>query len=126
MSLYRILHYTANQLDDAATLLEQATLTKQASAVSVDRAKLAALAKTAGDKLLKAGLISSPEKRDIFISEIMSHEAALHKLAKLADVVAVPSIGKVTKTAAPVQPQVTSEDVWARHVLSAMSRLGTR
>lgn len=127
---YKLLKQAADQLDALATELE-ATQKKVASAEVVKTAAAddqktgrLALAKVAADKLFSVGLISSAEKRDQFAAEITDPAVALQKLAKLADHVAVPSLGTVVLD--KHIKEASSEDVWALHVQSTLSRLNIK
>lgn len=109
----------------ASVEASQAQLAKTAAAKDEEvKAKRASLAKVAGDKLLDKGLLSSNEKRDQFVTELLSHDAALDKLAKLAEFVQVPRFGTVV--ADDTVKTASADDTWARHVQSANSKLGIR
>lgn len=145
---YKLLKQAADQLDALATALEAAEVSKQgvqktAAEIKAAEEKVAAekaaaektaadlktkrlaLAKTAADKLLEAGLLSSPEKRDLFAAEITDPEVALQKLAKLAESVTVPKVGVVVSEG--TQNKVASSDeVWAQSVVATLSRLNLK
>lgn len=146
MSHYKLLKHAAVQLEATATELEAAqkkVAAAQAAAAAASAAKPAApsqekvaadeskkaqrtqLAKLAADKLLQSGLLSSPEKRDQFVTEILDHDQALTKIAKLAEHVQAPTLGKAVRN--PDGPADESADsVWNKHASAALSRLNIR
>jgi hypothetical protein len=101
----------------------QAAQVKTAQAAEATKAKLAGIAKTAADKLLNAGLLSNTEKRDQFASELLDHSTAIEKIAKLAEFVQVPKLGKVVAEDSSVSG---SEATWAKHASATISRLNLR
>jgi len=134
MTIHKLLKQAADELDAVAAALEAsekkvAEVQKAASQaktaevkVADNTAKLGGLAKVAADKMLSVGLISSAEKRDGVAAELLSHEAALAKLAKLAEMVSVPKLAQVvpgdtsTKTG-------SADEAWAAHAQKALAKL---
>jgi hypothetical protein len=94
---------------------------KRDQAAQEAAAKIAPLAKTAADKLFDRGLLSSPERRDQFAANVLSHEKALDALTKVADYIdSAPKVGTVVIN--ETKPE-TADDVWDRHTVSALNRL---
>ena len=134
MSAYKLLKTAAAQLEASASALEAAeqkavsaaASTKTAAAESAgakaDRAKLA---KLAGDKLLQAGLLSSADKRDQFVTEILNHNQALTKIAKLAEHVRAPKFGSVVVDES-VSKTESADDVWTKHANAALHSLNIK
>lgn len=131
---YKLLKQAADQLEALATALEASdkkvaeVQTKAAQAkiaetkVADNTAKLGELAKTAADKMLSAGLISSAEKRDAVAAELISHESALAKLAQLTGFVNLPKLAQVV----PGESQTkvgTADDAWNTHAQKALAKL---
>jgi hypothetical protein len=137
---YKLLKQAADQLDKLASELEasekalaQATAQAKTAAATPapvkpsedEKAARLSQAKLAADKLLEAGLLSSAEKRDQFAAEIVDPVVAIQKIAKLAETVSVPRLGRVVVD--ETQTKVaSSDDVWAGHVRSALSRLNLK
>ncbi len=132
---YKLLKQAADELDAVAAALDAsdkklaevqkaATQAKTAAVKVADNtAKLGSLAKVAADKMLSVGLISSAEKRDSVAAELMSHEAALAKLAKLSEIVSVPKLAQVVPSD-PAQTKTGSADeAWTAHAQKALARL---
>lgn len=137
---YKLLKQAADQLDALANKLEAAEAAAAANAVksaavtktasdqaSADlKTKRISLAKTAADKLLAAGLLSSAEKRDQFAAEITDPDVALAKLAKFAESVTLPALGKVVRDETTQTKVANSEEVWANSVNATLSRLNLK
>jgi len=139
-TLYKQLKTAADTLEQAAADLEgslkrqaklaaeaasaKAAQTKTASANKAGQAKLGTLAKTAADRLLAAGMISNEQNRDRFAADVLSHEAALERLAKLAQFVTVPKTAQVVVDG--TSAAATADSVWEQRAQAALSHLNTR
>lgn len=141
MSTYKLLKTAALQLEASASELEAAqakiAAAEQKAAAAAANTKVAAaesdsvkagrtkLAKLAADKLLNCGMLSSTEKRDQFVTEILNHDQALTKIAKLAEHVKAPKLGSVVvdDTASKVE---SADDVWTKHANAALSKLNLK
>ncbi len=110
----------AEHISNAKTASE-----KSEQVVETAKATIAALAKTAADAALRAGLLGSEERRDQFAAKIQDPAQALEALAKVAE--KVNTAPKVATVVTRIDSQLeTSEDVWARHVSNANSSMGSR
>jgi len=132
---YKLLKQAADELDALATALEASDkkvaevrkLAAQAKTAEVkvadNTAKLGGLAKAAADKMLSVGLISSAEKRDGTAAELLSHEFALAKLAKLAEMVSVPKLAQVVPSDSAQTKTGSADEAWTAHAQKALARL---
>jgi len=141
MSAYKLLKTAAFQLEASASELESAhkkvAAAEQKAVAASAQTKVAAaesdgvkaertkLAKLAADKLLSAGMLSSPEKRDQFVAEILDHNQALTKIAKLAGHIRAPKLGSVVID--PSETKIESaDDVWNKHASAALQNLNLK
>ena len=138
---YKLLKQAADQLDKLASDLEAAdkavadakaqveaqakTAATKPEQTADDKAARLAKAKVAADKLLEVGLLSSPEKRDLFASEIVDPDVAIAKIAKLAESVQLPRLGKVVVDETTTKV-ASSDDVWDQRARAALNRLNIK
>ena len=132
---YKLLKKAADELEAMATKLEESdkklaevqAKTAQAKTAQVkvadNTAKLGELAKTAADKMLSVGLISSAEKRDAVAAELISHEAALAKLAQLTTFVSLPKLATVVPGETTQTKSASADDAWAAHAHKALAKI---
>lgn len=84
---------------------------------------LTGVAKQAAAAIYDARAFSSEAARDKFADTIATdHEAAIKQLAKLASLIAAPSLGKPDETPAPTTTNPSAEQVWAAHVARVNGR----
>ncbi len=134
MTIHKLLKKAADELDAAAAALDasdkklaevQKTAGQAKTAqvkVADNTAKLGELAKTAADKMLSVGLISSAEKRDAVAAELISHETALAKLAQLTGYVSLPKLATVVPSDPAQTKSASADDVWAAHAHKALAK----
>ena len=138
---YKLLKQAADALEKLASDAEAAEKAAAEAKAQVEaRAKTAAAkpeqtadekaarlakAKVAADKLLEVGLLSSPEKRDLFAAEIVDPDVAIQKIAKLAESVQLPRLGKVVVDETTVKV-ASSDDVWDQRARAALNRLNIK
>lgn len=96
---------------------------KTAAEVEAQKAKLGGLAKTAAASIRSAGLISNQQQEDVFASQLLDHEQALAKLAKLATHVATPKRASVVVDDKPSSDEESADARWEKRAAAALSRL---
>lgn len=96
---------------------------KTAAEVEAQKAKLGGLAKTAAASIRSAGLLSSQQQEDVFASQLLDHEQALAKLAKLATHVATPKRASVVADNKISSEEESADARWEKRAAAALNRL---
>lgn len=86
---------TASDSQEAVSAALAKVAADAKAAEDARRAQLGTLAKTASSKLREVGLLSNQEQADVFASQILDHDKALHKLAQLTQFVTGRKLGSV-------------------------------
>jgi hypothetical protein len=115
---------SAKETVKVAEAKAEQTKTASVKVAEDQKAAKAKLAKTAADKLLDAGLLSSTEKRDQFAAQILDHNVALTKIAELAKFAQAPKVGTVVVDDT-AKASNSADEVWAKKVAEVNARLNS-